>query len=248
MRHHPANFPVAPLAQRHRDPGIVALAAVQPGLDRAIALAADRHPLGQRPEHLRRRIAEHPHPVAPQPAIARQLQAPGQPAVIGQQQQPLGIQIQPPDADHPRQARRQRLEHRRPVLRVPMRGHQPDRLVIAPQPCPRRRINQLAVDHHEVVRLDEGRGMANDSVVQLHPPLGQQLLGIAPAGHPRPGQPLGDTLAARPSGGILLRGVVFRHVGRVAHWAHAATRASKMRRSPGSMKNSGCHCTPRQKR
>ena len=37
-------------------------------------------------------------------------------------------------------------------------------------------------------------------------------------------------------------------VGLVAHARQAAISASKMRRSPGSIWNSGCHCTPRQKR
>ena len=41
---------------------------------------------------------------------------------------------------------------------------------------------------------------------------------------------------------------LLRRIGLVVHARQAAIKASNIRRSPGSMKNSGCHCTPRQKR
>ena len=53
------------------------------------------------------------NPVAPAPASRRQFQRAREPAVIGEQQQPLGVGVEPPDADQPRQVLRQRVEHRR---------------------------------------------------------------------------------------------------------------------------------------
>src|SRR3984885_13287477 len=52
--------------------------------------------------------------IAPQPAGIRQLQRARQPTIIGQQQQTFGIEIEPADADQPRQALRQVVKHRRP--------------------------------------------------------------------------------------------------------------------------------------
>ena len=76
--------------------------------------------------------------------------------------------------------------------------------------------------------------MRHPAVVQRDATFGHQAFGVATAGHARAREPLGDAFAPRP--------------GRIAHARQAAISASKMRRSPGSMKNSGCHCTPRQKR
>src|SRR5262249_35221067 len=121
-------------------------------------------------------------------------------------------------------------------LRVAMRGHHADGLVIAPEPCAVGFVHHGAVDLHQVALCDEGGGMGDGRVVQPDTALGEQLLRVAAAGDAGTGQPLRDAFAApRPS-------------CRVAAGAQAAMSASKMRRSPGSMRNSGCHCTPRQKR
>ena len=78
--------------------------------------------------------------------------------------------------------------------------------------------------------------MGHHRVVQSDPALGDQPLGVAPAGDARRGP--GIWRSARR--------------GLARPWrrscAAAAIRAAKMRASPGSIRNSGCHCTPRQKR
>ena len=240
MRHHPPHLAVAPLAQAHGEPGILPLARVEPRLDRAIGDAVDGDALRQCGQPAVVRRAVHPHAVAPEPAGRGQLQPAGQRAVVGQQQQALAGEVKPADADHARQLGRQPLEHRGAALRVAMRGHQADRLVVAPKPRALRHRDHVPVHHHEVASSNEGGGMRDDLVVEPHLALGHQLLGIAPARHPGARQPLGDTFP--------LFAACLRHDGGIAHKRQAAISASKMRRSPGSMKNSGCHCTPRQKR
>ena len=91
-----------------------------------------------------------PHPVLAHPAGRGQLQPPLQRAVVGQQQQPLGIEVEPPDADHPRHLRRQMREHRVAALLVALDGDEPDRLVVAPQPRRLGRRQRLAVDGDRV--------------------------------------------------------------------------------------------------
>jgi D-alanyl-D-alanine dipeptidase len=132
MRHHAPDLAIAAFMQADGQPGVVALARIQAGVDRPVSHALDRDALGQRRQRALVRHAVHPHAIAADPAVRRQLQFPGQRAVVGQQQQPLAVQVEPPDADHTRQARRQLFEHCRAALRIAMRRHQADRLVIAP--------------------------------------------------------------------------------------------------------------------
>ena len=91
-------------------------------------------PSGQRVQCALLDLAVHPHAVAPQPARGGAFEMAGQLAVIGEQQQAFGVEIEPPDGDDAPQFLRQRLEHGRPALRVAMGGNAPLRLIIAPEP------------------------------------------------------------------------------------------------------------------
>ena len=95
--------------------------------------------------------------IAPQPAGVGQFQRAREPAVIGQQQQPLGVEVEPADRDQPRQSFRQIVEYGRPALGVGMRGHQPARLVIHEQPRALARRQWLAVDGNDIVGGDVER-------------------------------------------------------------------------------------------
>ena len=136
MVEHAADFAVLALLQRQGQPGVRSLRPVERGADRAVGDAVDRDARRQRREAGGLDRAVHAHAIAPDPAGRRQFEAAGQPAVIGQQQQPLGIQIEPADRDQPRQTRGQRAEYGRPALLVAMRRDQPDSFVIAPQARP----------------------------------------------------------------------------------------------------------------
>ncbi len=59
-------------------------------------------------------------------------------------------------------------------------------------------------------------------------------------------QTFGDTLAAK-AGVEHVEKAGHAVVEGLAHRSAAAISAARMRVSPGSMRNSGCHCTPRQK-
>ena len=131
---HLAHLAVLALADGEGEPDIGALFAVERGLDRPVAHAVERDAAAQPVERLLRDAAERAHAVAAQPGGRRQFEHARQPAVIGEQQQPLGVEVEPADADQPRQVLRQRAEDGRPPLRVGMRGHQPARLVVEEQP------------------------------------------------------------------------------------------------------------------
>src|SRR5262245_45507723 len=98
-----AHLAVLALAQSQRDPGVAALPALETGTDRAIAHAVDRDALFKSGEPVRIDLAMHPHLVAPQPSRRRQLEAAREPAIIGQQQQSFGIEIEAAYRNHSRQ-------------------------------------------------------------------------------------------------------------------------------------------------
>ena len=101
-------------------------------------------------------------------------------AVGGEQQQPLGVEVEPPDRDHAWKLRRQRLEHRLPPLRVLVAGHEPLRLVVAPQPRRFGLRQRLAVDGDLVGRAhDMGRRLEHRAV-DRDPALADPPLSVAP--------------------------------------------------------------------
>ena len=65
----------------------------------AVADAVDRDAVAQRVELRLRDLAVRAHAIAPQPAGRRQFQRAREPAVVGQQQQAFGVEIEPADAD-----------------------------------------------------------------------------------------------------------------------------------------------------
>ena len=144
---------------------------------------------------------EGPRPIAPHPAGLRQLQRPRQLAVVGEEQQALGIQVQPPDGDHARHARRQVLEHGRAPLRVGVADQQAGRLVVAPHPRRLGRIDGLAVDGEDVAGRDLHGGRVQHLAVDGDAPRPDQPLHLAARGDAGPGQRLGDAIA-----GLALRG------------------------------------------
>jgi hypothetical protein len=117
--------------------------------------------------------------VAPQPAGVRQFQRTGQPAVIGQQQQAFGIEVEPADADKARQTFRQVVEHRGAPLGIVVGRHQAARLMIQKQPRALTLGQRLAVDGHNVVRGDVQRGRVDDAAVHRDAALHDPVLGVA---------------------------------------------------------------------
>ena len=197
MLHDPPHLAIAAFAQTDGEPGVLALHRVEPRLDRTVPHPLDRHPACQAGKRALIGRAMHPHAVAAEPAGGRQLQLACQRAIVGEQQQPFAGEIEPSDADDARQMRRQALEHGRAALGVAMRGHQAVGLVVTPQPRALGRGDHGAVHLHGVVGLHEGRGMRHGGAVQADLARFQQFLGIPPARHAGPREPLGDAFATR---------------------------------------------------
>src|SRR5579885_2785125 len=117
MFEHPAHLAVLAFAQRNRQPDVGALLAVEHRGDGAVVNAGDRDAAAQAVERVLADTAQGAHTVAPLPTGGGKLERPREPAVVGEQQQALAVQIQPTDADETRQPLRQPGKERRPPLR-----------------------------------------------------------------------------------------------------------------------------------
>ena len=95
--------------------------------------------------------------VAAEPAGRRQLEDAREAAVVGEEEQALGVDVEAADRDHPRHVRRQGGEDGRPAFRVAGGGDQALRLVVEPEPRALALGQRLAVDGDAVARADVQR-------------------------------------------------------------------------------------------
>src|SRR5262245_28174331 len=113
-----ADLAVLALGQTHGEPGVVALPALECRAHRPVVGPVDGDAVGQIGKRRQGDRATRAYAIAPRPAGRRQFEPALQLAVVGEQQQPFGIEIEPPDRNHARQLFRQAVEHRRPALRI----------------------------------------------------------------------------------------------------------------------------------
>ena len=130
--HRAADFAVLAFTQADCQPGVCPLLTVQRHGHGLKPFPVDGDALAQRFQGGIGRASVHPHPVAAQPAGAGQLQFAFHTAVIGQQQQPLGVQVEAPHRHHTGQVFGQGVIDRAAPLFVARGGHQPGGFVIEP--------------------------------------------------------------------------------------------------------------------
>ena len=194
MLEHAADFAVLALGQAHLDPAVAAGAPLEVGVDRAVAHALDGDALGKILELRLGDRAERAGAVVADDAGARQLELALQLAVVGQQQQPLGHEVEAADRHQPRQALRQPVVDRRPALGVARGGQRRRRLVEAEQA--RRRGGRTGLPSTVTPARSVSRvaGVVSDLAVERDAPVGDHPLDIAPRGDPGAGEQLGDAL------------------------------------------------------
>ncbi len=200
-RHGAADLAVLAFAQAHGQPGIRALDAVKRHLHRLEPLPLDDNALAQRLQLGVGRVAVHPHAVLAQPAGRGKLQPPLQLSVVGKQQKPLGVQVQPPDRHHARHVLGQVVEDGVAALLVRRGGDQPLGLVVKPEARGFLFRQRLAA-HGDPVGIGHIQRRAVDDA-PVHRNLAQfdQPLGLAARGDAAAGKDLGDTLTLPGPGG-----------------------------------------------
>ncbi len=165
MFEHALDLAVLALAQTHRQPDVGALLALEPSLDASVMHALDRQAFAQGVELRLRRLAVRAHAVAAQPSRRRQFEHARESAVVGQQQQALGVDVEPADRDDAWQIGRQRVEYGRATFGVARGRHQPARLMEQEQARAFGLAQALAVDAHVVLVVDViSRARQHDAV------------------------------------------------------------------------------------
>ncbi len=163
----------------------------------AVFDAGDREALFQRGEILRLGRAVHAHAIAPEPAALRQLQGARQRAVVGEQQQPLGIEVEPSDRNDARHVLGQMREHGLAPALVLVRGDEALGLVIAPEARALPLGDGLAVDPDVVVVGDIGRRAGEHRPGDADAARQNPALGLAARAHARARDELRDALSHR---------------------------------------------------
>ena len=192
---HVAHLAVLALADRQSEPKIRALHAVERRFDRPVMDAVDCYSGAQFVELCLGCRSVRADAVTPQPAGRRQFEHPRQAAIIGEENKPLGIEIEPSNADEAGQMLGQPLEYGRPAARVGVRGHQPARLMVEEEPRAFALRQRLAVDADAVGRGHVARGRCDHRAVDRDAAGGDPLLRLAARGEAGAGDDLGDALA-----------------------------------------------------
>src|SRR5271165_4423663 len=189
---HLLDLAVLALAQAHGDPGVGALLAVEPRFNARVMDAVQGQAVAERLEPGLIDMPMRAHPIAAQPSGRRQLQHPREAAVVGQQQETLGVDVEAPDRDQPRKVRRQRVEYGCPAIRIARGGDEPARLMEQKEPRALGRGERRAVDAHVVGLCDTiGRAFEHLSV-DADTSGGDPGFGVAARAQPRAGDHLGD--------------------------------------------------------
>ncbi len=189
---HLLDLAVLALAQAHGDPGVRALLAVELRLDGRIVDAVEADPAAERIEL---RLVDGPvdaDAIAAEPPGRRQLQDPRQAAVVGQEKQALGVDVETADRDDTRQVGRQGVENRRPPLGIARRGDESAGFVEEKEPRALGRAEPLAVDPDVVDVADVIGGALEHLPVDADAARRDPGLGVAARAEPRAGHHLGD--------------------------------------------------------
>lgn len=195
MLEHALDLAILALAQIHHDPGVFADFALENRDDRAIFDTVERDPMAQRVQRRLIDLAMHAHAVAPQPRGIRMREHAGEPAIIGEQHQAFGIDVETAHRDHPAKARRQMIENRWPAFRIGGSGHQATLFVIEPKPRALALGQRLAIHLDMVLGLDIQSGAVDDAAIDRDAAREDPGFRLAPRAKPGAGHDAGDALA-----------------------------------------------------
>jgi hypothetical protein len=139
-------------------------------------------------------LAEHPRPVGALDLGRGQFEPALQLAVGGEEEQALGIEVEPADRDHARQPRRQPVVDRRATGEVALGGEQAGRLVEPEQAGRGGGPHRIAVDGDPGKRGEDRRRLVDRDAVQGDAAFLDHPLDLAARGDAGAGEELGEAL------------------------------------------------------
>ena len=183
---HPPDLPVFPFAENE----IVMACSPRKDRFRPEPLAALGHPFaGQLPDRARIQLARQAHPVGLFHFIPRMGQVRHKIAVVGKQDQPLAVLVQPSGRDQPHLFCLRDQVHRFACgVAVFQRAHIAPGLVQHDIQFLRRGRDLLAVEGHPVARQDPHRAAVRRRAVDQHPPRADQRIRSPPGTYARGAQ------------------------------------------------------------
>ena len=222
---HVLDLAVLAFAQRQHQPHIGALLALQRCFNRAITDAVDLDPVLEPVEGSLGHGAMGAHPIAAQPAGRRQFQNPLQTAIIGEQQQPFGVDVEPPDRHYAGQAMGfEMFKDRFAAFGVLFGDHEASRLMIKPDAGALPRSQRRTI-HGDLVTVGDVEGRRQHLLAVDHDaPFGDPHFGIAPRAEAGTGNNLGQAVASVGLWGGVTHGQTFCHAGPINGGAEKAKR------------------------
>ena len=182
---HAPHLPVASFVDRDLDRAVLLSSRERAHATRSaphagLELDAARQPL----DHARRRHAIHAHAVHLLDSVPRMHEVMGELTVVGEQQQPARVGVEPAHRKHPR-AGRQELGDRAALLGIVQRADHADRLV-EHEVAERGARRQRTPAHGDAiaVRLHLGARLGDHAAVHLHRAFLDQRVALAPRAEP----------------------------------------------------------------
>ena len=117
--------------------------------------------------------------VAAAPAVGWEFQRAGKPSVVGQQEQPFGIEVEPSDGDDARQAGGKVRKNGVAPFFVFVGGNEPGRLVVEPKAGFVFRFDSFTVEEHGFGAVDQKGRRGYGFAVDGDAPLFYQFFGFA---------------------------------------------------------------------
>jgi len=213
MLHDLAYLTVLAFTNGDAQPRIAGHLPVELGRHFSIANPIDGNAIGKPWQGFWIDLSLYTNPVFAAPPCAGKLEMPRQIAIIGQQQQPLGVKIEPANRQHPRHGVRKRVKDGLPPFVIPRGDDQATRFVIAPQACWLARRKRLAVDSDAVGRADVQRGTCHDLAIDCDPAIFNSLLGFTARTYTSARDMFGDPF--RCGRGVEGKGGFVAHTARV---------------------------------
>ena len=102
----------------------------------------------------------------------------GQPAIIGQQQQPFGVHVQTTNRQHAWQVGRQMIEDGLAVLLVTRADDKSARFVVTPKHCRLARRQRLVIHGDDIGRCDVQRRACDHLAIHRDPTFGDTGLSV----------------------------------------------------------------------
>src|SRR5262249_24365370 len=130
-----AHLPVPALADGKGEPDTGALFPIKRRFDGPVVEPINGSARAQSFECVLADAAESTHAIAAEPSGRRQFQYTRKPAIVGEQQQTFGVDVESSDTDEPRQVLRQCAENSIASLRIGMACHKAARFVVEEKTC-----------------------------------------------------------------------------------------------------------------